>query len=111
MALGHHRPLRGKGAVDQAEVGVADAAECHLDQHLAGSRLGDRNILECNGFRVGIKALGAHRVSHGRPPVLSGTKLRRQPALVVTVAIMARRLATATKVGLPVATGGFPPET
>ena len=34
MALGHHRPLRGEGAVDEADVGVADAAERHFDQNL-----------------------------------------------------------------------------
>ena len=65
MALGDHRPLRGERAVDQADVGVADAAERHLDQNLARAGLGDRNILEHNGLRVGVETFGAHRPGSG----------------------------------------------
>ena len=35
-ALRYHRPLRRKGPVDEAEIGMADPAERDLDEHFAG---------------------------------------------------------------------------
>ena len=67
MALRDHRTLGRESAVDQTDVGVADAAERHLDQYLAGAGFGNRHILDDNGFRLGIEPLGAHGPGHCGP--------------------------------------------
>jgi hypothetical protein len=57
---------------------MTDPAECDLDQDLARAWFRDRNILENNGFRVGVETLGAHRLGHGVLPV---SALNLRPAV------------------------------
>jgi len=65
VALGHHRQEGRKRSVDQAEVGMTDAAERDLDEDFAGAGLGDRNILDRDLAGVRVEALSAHRGGHG----------------------------------------------
>ena len=78
VALGDYRTLSWEGAVDQADVGMADPAERHLDQNLTRSGLGDRNVLENNGFRVCVEAFGAHCPGHIDPSWVGIENLRRR---------------------------------
>ena len=53
-------PSRGEGAVEQAEVGVADAAEGHLDEDLPGPGRGHGDVGDLEGVGGGVEALGSH---------------------------------------------------
>ena len=67
VALGHHGALRRKCAVDQAEVGMTDAAVCDLHEHFAGCWLGNRNIFYGNGFGFCVEPFSSHGVNHFAP--------------------------------------------
>ena len=66
---------------------MADAAERDLDEHLAGSWFGYRNIFHRNLFGVGVETLGSHgpgqSACHVAPVVMPATiGIMSQPLLV-----------------------------
>ena len=72
VPLGDHvrHERAAEHAVDQAEVGVADAAVSDLDQHLARARLGDGHVLDRPFAGRLVEALRAHGPGHPHRPLV-----------------------------------------
>lgn len=64
VTLGHHRQQVREVAVDEGQVGVADAAVGHLDAYLAWAGLRNRNLLNRHASALGVETLGEHHVGH-----------------------------------------------